>query len=91
MLGAEPLVLPGESSAGLAIEYATEGPCHVAEGRLVADGAGACTLSASQPGDADWAPAVTLVHEIAIARRAQAIELAPLPDAVRAGIERLEK
>jgi hypothetical protein len=82
VLGAASLLLPVETSAGLAIDYATEGPCHVAEGRLVADGAGACTLSASQPGDADWAPAAPLVHEIEIARRAQVIELAPLPDAV---------
>ena len=59
--------------------YTTTGPCVIADGHVRATGAGACRLTASQAGDADWAPAAPVTRKLAIERARQAIAFEP-PD-----------
>lgn len=66
--GDEPLTLGATASSGLAVGYATSGPCSEADGRLTLTGAGTCTVTASQGGDADWLAAPDVAVEIGIAK-----------------------
>ncbi len=80
VFGAPPLALEAHAGSGLPVAFAVEGPCRVRDGSLESTGAGTCVLTASQAGDADWAPAEPVVRRIAIAPASQALELAALPD-----------
>jgi hypothetical protein len=62
------------------VSLAAEGPCLIEGGRVAVSGAGTCTISAAQPGDADWAPAPTVRLAFSIARAGQAIALGELAD-----------
>jgi hypothetical protein len=73
-LGDPPIPLSASATSGLPVEIATDGPCQLGTaGELVLSGAGICRVTASQSGDADWAPAPPLVHELSIERAPQAI------------------
>ncbi len=82
VFGAEPLPLSAVADSGLPVSFETDGPCRILDGALVADGAGTCTITASQPGDADWEPAAAVVLDLDIARAEQAIEFAAIDGAV---------
>ena len=56
--------------------------CLLVDERLQALGAGPCTVTASQPGDADWAPAEPVSRTLRIARGEQTIDVGPTPDTV---------
>ena len=71
-----------EADSGLPVTLEASGPCHIADGELIGDAAGTCTVTASQPGDPDWAPAPEVTRDIEIARAAQAIEFDAIPDTV---------
>ncbi|MFV2064045.1 MAG: hypothetical protein ACC726_11115, partial [Chloroflexota bacterium] len=82
VFGADPLPLAAAAGSGLGVELTAEGPCSILDGRLVTDGAGSCTITASQPGDIDWAPAPDVLLAIDIAKASQAIEFEAVPDTV---------
>ncbi len=82
VFGAEPLPVSAVADSGLPVSFETDGPCRILDGALVADGAGTCTITASQPGDADWEPAAAAVLDLDIARAEQAIEFAAIEGAV---------
>ena len=82
VFGADPTPLSATAISGLPVGFVTEGPCRILEGALVTDGAGNCTITATQPGDDDWAPAAAVSLAIDIARAGQSIELTPIPDTV---------
>ncbi len=81
-LGAAPLMVDAEVTSGLPVTLAVEGPCRISDGALVAEGAGLCTITASQEGDSTWAPAVPVTTTLRVSRGRQAIELEPLDRAV---------
>ena len=78
VFGADPTPLSATAISGLPVGFVTEGPCRILEGALVTDGAGNCTITATQPGDDDWAPAAAVSLAIDIARAGQSIELTPV-------------
>jgi hypothetical protein len=67
------IVLEATATSGLPVVLTADGPCHVAEGRLVLSGAGSCTLTARQDGDDDWAAALPIVRQISVRRAPQSI------------------
>jgi len=75
ILGASPVEISAEASSGLPAALEVEGPCRISGGALVANGAGLCTVTASQSGDADWAPAVPVTTTLRIGRGRQSIAL----------------
>ena len=80
--GAEPIALAARATSGLPVTIGVDGPCLIMDGRLRATGAGTCTLTATQPGDDDWAPADPVTRELAIEPADQTITFDPIDDAV---------
>jgi hypothetical protein len=67
--------LLASASSGLPVTFTAAGACAVADGRVTILGAGTCTLTASQAGDADRNPAPDVVHEVVVAKAAQVLTL----------------
>ena len=62
-LGSEPQPLLATATSGLPVEFEVDGACELDdEGRLVLEARGSCTVTATQPGDAEWAPAEPIEH-----------------------------
>ncbi|MDD2600068.1 MAG: hypothetical protein PHO37_12725 [Kiritimatiellae bacterium] len=81
LLAAGSLNLSATSSSGLPVVFAvTEGPAILAGTTLNFTGSGTVIVTASQPGDASYAPAANVVHSIVIAEHTQHIYLAPVPN-----------
>jgi hypothetical protein len=66
------------ASSGLAVSFAASGNCTVSGTTVHLTGAGFCRITASQPGDANYNPALDVSHSIAIAKAGQSIAFAPL-------------
>lgn len=76
------VALSAEATSGLAVDFSTEGPCYAQDGLLVATGAGTCTLTASQAGDAEWAPAPVVTLDVPVGKASQAITIEPVGETV---------
>ena len=76
--GAAPLTLTATSSSGLQVAYSASGPCSISGATLTITGAGACTVTASQPGDSSW-PAATPVSQSFTIGQAPLTVTAPSP------------
>jgi hypothetical protein len=63
------------SKLAVTVVSTTPATCTVNAGALVPVGAGTCSLSASQAGDATWAAAPTLSKSITVAQKAQTLTL----------------
>lgn len=70
------------ASSGLVVSFAAAGSCTVAGNLVSLTGAGTCTVTASQAGNASYAPAPDVARTLAIAQASQSIAFAPLPDRV---------
>ncbi len=72
------------SSLPVAYSGGTAGVCTVSGSTLTLTGAGTCSVTAQQPGDATWAAAapVTRTFTVLAQRHAQTITFPALPDAV---------
>jgi hypothetical protein len=70
--GGAPTALGGNASSGLAVSYSSSTPavCTVGLDQLTIVGAGTCSLTASQPGDGDYAAAPDVSVSVAVARAA---------------------
>jgi ABC-type transport system substrate-binding protein len=66
------------ASSGLAVSFAATGSCSLASATLQVTSAGSCTVTASQPGDANYDAAPLVARTFAIARAPQTIAFAPL-------------
>jgi hypothetical protein len=66
--GQAPLTLQATATSGLPVAFAALGACSVHGSTLAITGAGACTVTATQPGDATWQAAEPVVRALAIAR-----------------------
>ena len=75
-VGEGPFTLPPINSAGIEVEYATEGPCRSSDGELVLTGEGRCVVSVSSAASEPWA-ALDLHYEIGVGLLTQVIQVAP--------------
>jgi hypothetical protein len=71
------------ASSGLQVRFATRGSCLISSlqvngVQVFAFGAGSCTITASQPGDANYNPAPDVSQSFAIAKLGQSISFGPL-------------
>ena len=66
------------ASSGLAVTFAASGNCSGAGATVHLTGAGVCTVTASQPGDANYNPAPAVSQSFAIAKAGQSISFGPL-------------
>jgi hypothetical protein len=72
---------PGASaSSGLPVSYAATGNCAILSGKVHLTGAGACTVTASQAGDANYNPAADVSQSFTIAKAEQSITFPAIPD-----------
>ncbi len=73
------VTLPSNSSANLPIAYSVSGPATVSGNQLVFNGGGTVTLTATQPGDANYNAALQVVRNIRVSKLAQTILIIPFP------------
>ncbi len=59
--------LAGTATSGLPVAFTASGSCTVVGTTLTLGPAGTCTVTASQPGDATWAAATSVVQTLAVA------------------------
>ena len=78
--GASPFLVTATASSGLPVAFAATGACSVTEATVTLLGAGACTVTASQAGDATYLPAPDASQGITILRAPQTIAFGPLPE-----------
>jgi large repetitive protein len=83
--GEGPIPVPATATSGLPVAFEAEGPCEVADGHVRPTGAGTCTLTATQAGDSEWAPADPVSRELAVERATQTIDV-ELPEGVVYGV-----
>jgi Regulator of chromosome condensation (RCC1) repeat/PASTA domain len=75
--GAPDFSVSATASAGLAVSFAARGNCTLSGATVHLTGAGSCTVTASQPGDANHNPAPDVSQTFAIARAGQTITRPP--------------
>ena len=68
------------ASSGLPVSFAAAGNCTVSGSTIHLTGAGSCTVTASQSGDATYAPATPMSRSFAIGKAGQTITFGPLAD-----------
>jgi hypothetical protein len=87
--GDPPFAITATASSGLRVSFAAEGSCMVGDSTLdgisssatvTITGASSCTLTANQPGDANFDPASTVFQTLTIVKANQAINFGPLAD-----------
>src|SRR5262249_35336902 len=65
---------------GLAVSFGASGPCTIVASTVQIDGGGSCTVTASQPGNANYSAAPPVARTFAVAKAAQTITFGALPD-----------
>ncbi|MEM8747919.1 MAG: FG-GAP-like repeat-containing protein, partial [Actinomycetota bacterium] len=73
VFGDEPVAVNPIASSGLPVALVVDGPCAQAANTVSHDAAGECTITASQPGNDDWAPAAAIERTLVINRAPQAV------------------
>jgi hypothetical protein len=68
------------ASSDLGISFSATGNCALAGATVHLTGAGACTVTATQEGNANFNPATPVAHEFSIAKADQQITFGALPD-----------
>jgi hypothetical protein len=76
--GEPAFVVSAAASSGLPVSFSAAGSCTAGAGMITLVGGGACTVTASQSGSADYDPAVDVAQTFGIGRAAQTIGFAPL-------------
>ncbi len=76
--GDAPFALAATASSGLPVSYSAAGKCTLVGSTVTITGAGNCTVTASQPGDARYNPAPDVARTFAIAKASQSISFAAL-------------
>ena len=80
--GSPAFAVTATASSGLAVGLSVDGPCAIADATVSLRGAGVCTITAVQRGDAIYLPAADVVQTFTIGRAAQTITVAPLADVI---------
>jgi len=76
--GALDFSVSATASSGLAVSFAASGNCTVSVATVHLTGAGSCTVTASQAGDANYNPAPDVSQSFAVAKAIQSITFGPL-------------
>lgn len=71
--GDPPFAVSATATSGLSVSFSSSGNCSLSVLSLALTGAGSCTVTASQPGDANYNPAPDVVHTFQIAKAPQAV------------------
>lgn len=77
--GQEPTELVATSDAGLPVTLTGTGACRVDGGHVVVTDVGACTVTATQDGDARTTAATAVVRQGDVARRSQTVTITAFP------------
>jgi uncharacterized protein (TIGR03437 family) len=82
--GGAPFSISATDTSGLPVSFASTTPavCMVSGSTVSVTGAGACTIVASQPGNASYAPAAPVTQSFTVLPASQQIAFAPLPGVV---------
>jgi len=80
IFGDPDFTVSANASSGLPVSFAATGNCTVAGTLVSLTGAGSCTITASQAGNASWLPAPDVQQNFAIAKADQTITFNPLAD-----------
>src|SRR5207253_3125624 len=64
----------------LAVSFSASGDCTVSGATVHITGGGSCTVTASQPGDANYNPAADVAQSFDIAKADQTISFGSIPD-----------
>jgi len=73
--GAKPLTLSAVASSGLQVTFSATGPATVSGTTLTISGAGSVVVTASQGGNANYAPATPVSQTITVSKAAQTVAL----------------
>jgi hypothetical protein len=76
--GAPDFSVSATASSALPVSFVATGKCAVSAALVQITGAGSCTITASQAGDANYNPAPDVAQSFAIAKAGQSIAFAPL-------------
>ena len=76
--GEPDFVVSASASSGLPMSFVASGKCTVSGATVHLTGAGSCTITASQPGNASYNPAPDVSQSFAIAKASQTIAFGPL-------------
>jgi hypothetical protein len=76
--GDAPFAVSATASSGLALSFAAAGNCSVSGNTVTVTGAGSCTITASQPGNANYSAAPDVAQPFTIAAASQAITFGAL-------------
>jgi hypothetical protein len=78
-----PFIITATASSNLVVAFNSSGVCGVAGNTVTLSGiAGTCTITATQPGDSNYAPAADVARTFTVTLVPQTISFAPLPDRV---------
>jgi len=66
--GDAPFTVSATTSSGLPVEFVASAPCSISSGVVTLLGAGTCTITASQPGNATYHPAPSVTQSLEIAK-----------------------
>jgi len=87
--GDQPFAITATASSNLMVSFVTAGPCLVGESTfngisssttVTITGAGSCAITASQPGNANFNPAVSVSRTFTTTKTNQAVTFGPLDD-----------
>jgi glycosidase len=82
--GDPPFQVSATASSGLPVSYTASGPCTVNGNTVTITGAGTCTITADQPGNAIYAPAPSVSNHFIISKEAESLTLSA-PASVQQG------
>ena len=77
--GDPPFAVTATASSGLAVSFSATGSCAAEGNTITVTGAGGCSVTASQAGDANYLPAVDVTQAFSIGRAGQTLAFDPLP------------
>jgi hypothetical protein len=84
LISTPPFTIQASTTSGLTIQFGATGVCDIAGTEVTLHGvAGTCTITASQPGNAQWSAAAPVSQSFLVSdpnKKSQSIIFAPLPD-----------
>ncbi len=76
--GDAPFAVSATASSGLPVSFTASGVCSIAGGVVTINGAGTCSVVASQAGDANYNPASNVTRSFAVAKAAATVSISNL-------------
>jgi hypothetical protein len=84
--GDAPFLVSATASSSLAVSFAATGNCTMLGSTVTLTGAGSCTVTASQGGDANYVAAVDVLQTFSIGNASQTIPISPTPSPLPASL-----